>query len=694
MNVRPSEKRYDDLQQVRMALDEASILAITDAKGRIIEVNTHFCRLSGYDRDELIGRTHRVVNSRHHPRSFFRTLWETIRAGQIWRGEIKNRAKDGREYWVSTVIVPVLGADGRPERYVSIRHDVTAHKQAEQSLRRAQENLALAQQAASLGSWEWDLRSGALAISDEGRRILGLPEWSGPLTLARVARFLPKQTRRQALRQFNLARRRQDRLRFETVVAAADGGEALLRSELVCLRDGFGHAVGLAGTIQDITAERETQRRLESLSQREQVTGLPNRRFFRGSLARLAQRCIDSGGRVALLFLDLDRFGDINEEFGHAVGDSLLRVVAERLRGAVGDGNLLAHLGSDEFAVVMDGISGVGDAAAMAHKLVRSMEAPASVDGHVLYCGASVGFSLLPQDASSMEALQSQAGLALAAAKAAGRNAFRRYTLDMGVANARRVALLRHLRGALAARQFVVRYQPQVRLDNGRLHGVEALLRWEHPDLGLVGPDEFVPLLEEAGAIEAVGAWVMEHAARDAQVWAEAGHPLRVAVNVSPRQLTSGTLTGVVEAVLRGTGLAGSCLELEVTESTLTVDPTRVADQLQRVRELGVTVSIDDFGTGYSSLGRLKQFPVDVLKIDKCFTADLLEGSHDAAIITAIVSLARNLGMKVVAEGIERPDVAEVLRSLRCDTGQGFLFGRPMSAAHIAALSRRAPEWR
>jgi EAL domain-containing protein (putative c-di-GMP-specific phosphodiesterase class I) len=290
--------------------------------------------------------------------------------------------------------------------------------------------------------------------------------------------------------------------------------------------------------------------------------------------------------------------------------------------------------------------------------------------------------------------LQSQAGLALAAAKAAGRNAFRRYTLDMGVANARRVALLRHLRGALAARQFVVRYQPQVRLDNGRLHGVEALLRWEHPDLGLVGPDEFVPLLEEAGAIEAVGAWVMEHAARDAQVWAEAGHPLRVAVNVSPRQLTSGTLTGVVEAVLRGTGLAGSCLELEVTESTLTVDPTRVADQLQRVRELGVTVSIDDFGTGYSSLGRLKQFPVDVLKIDKCFTADLLEGSHDAAIITAIVSLARNLGMKVVAEGIERPDVAEVLRSLRCDTGQGFLFGRPMSAAHIAALSRRAPEWR
>jgi diguanylate cyclase (GGDEF)-like protein len=380
------------------------------------------------------------------------------------------------------------------------------------------------------------------------------------------------------------------------------------------------------------------------------------------------------------MFLDLDHFKAVNDSLGHAGGDELLKGVARRIQGCVRESDTVARLGGDEFAIVLEDLSD-------AQGILRALSEPFVLDGHEILITASIGIAVRPPSAG--EELLKDADTAMHRAKERGRNSYEFFTQEMNVQALERLTLQNMLRRGLEREEFWLCYQPQVDLATGGVVGVEALLRWHRPDLGVVSPATFVPVLEESGLIVPVGEWVLRTACRQTRTWQESGAGrLRVAVNLSARQFGREDLVGTVARVLEETGLDPRCLEMEITESLLMEDiegSSRTLDELKRVVG-GVRVSIDDFGTGYSSLSYLKSFPIDLLKIDRSFVRDLATDPDDAAITTAIIGLAHNLRLEVIAEGVETEEQLVFLRNKRCDGVQGYYFGRPMPAEDLALL--------
>ena len=422
-----------------------------------------------------------------------------------------------------------------------------------------------------------------------------------------------------------------------------------------------------------------------ALDERDPLTGLPQRSTFE----RLAQDALAEaereGSSVAVLFLDVDRFHVINELADHSTGDRILREIAGRLRTALPDAHV-ARFGGDEF-VVLRAEDEPGAARATAQAAVGAFAAPFIIADKAVYLTASVGIALAPDDASDVPALIGTAEAAVFEAKRLGRNTVRWYRSSGGSASLERVVMRRDLHGAIERNEFEVYYQPMYDLGTEAIHGVEALLRWRHPVHGLILPDRFIPVAEECGLIEEIGGWVLERAIAQVRSWADAGIPaIRVSVNVSARQLESNALPALVTTLLTRYGVAASCLDIEITESAIMRDVASAARLLRRLRELGVRVSIDDFGTGYTSLVFLKRFPVDQLKIDRSFVVDVAHGAFDGAVIRAVTTLARALGVQTVAEGVELPAQVERLRALDCDLVQGFLFCEPLPVAACTPL--------
>jgi diguanylate cyclase (GGDEF)-like protein len=382
--------------------------------------------------------------------------------------------------------------------------------------------------------------------------------------------------------------------------------------------------------------------------------------------------------------LDLDHFKMINDSLGHNIGDRLLKAVAARLQELFGPGITLARLGGDEFAVLAESCPQPVQAAALAQRILDALKEPFCIDGHELFINASIGISLFPSDALSAEQLLRNADAALFKAKGSGRNGYALYTEELTAHAQQRVEIAFELRRALEQQELRVYYQPVHDLKTSRLIGVEALVRWQHPQRGLVSPAEFIPIAERTGLIAEIDAWVMQQACRQMCEWQQAGVVLSfVAVNVSSRLFARRELYQQVAQVLRDTGLDPAYLELEVTESAVMDDPEVALEQMHRLRELGIRLAIDDFGTGYSSLLRLKRLPVQKLKIDQGFVAGLPWDEDDAAIVRVIIALARSMGMQVHAEGIEQAEQAVFLLEQACDLGQGYWFGRPVPATEI-----------
>lgn len=409
------------------------------------------------------------------------------------------------------------------------------------------------------------------------------------------------------------------------------------------------------------------------------LTGLPQRPAFeRRAQAALADAERD-GSSVAVLFLDVDRFRSVNEIADHVAGDGILRAVAQRLRAALPD-ELVARFGGDEFVVLREADSASAAEAAV-DAMLRCFSEPFTVAGAPVFLTASIGIALAPDDAANVAGLIGAAEAAVFEAKRMGRNCVRWYAAPNGSTTIERVMTRRDLQGAIERGEFELHYQPMYDIATRAIHGVEALIRWRHPTHGLVLPDRFIPVAEECGLIDAIGGWVLDRAVAQVRAWDDAGIPaVRVSVNVSARQLERTTLPALVATTLARHGVAASCLELEITESSIMRDVAAAATLLRELRALGVRVSIDDFGTGYTSLGFLKRFPVDVLKIDRTFVADVADGAFDGAVIRAVTTLARALGVRTVAEGVEAPEQFERLRALDCDVVQGFLFSRPLPA--------------
>lgn len=553
------DKIYQKLKDIKFALDASSIVAITDNNGIVTYANEKFCEISQYSEAELIGSNHNIINSGFHPSSFFKDLWETIQDGNVWRGEIKNKAKDGTYYWVDTTIVPFLTPDGEVYQYISVRHDITTRKEHEAYIER-------------------------MAYTDP-------------------------------------------------------------------------------------------------------VTKLPNRNHFR---KWVENQPIQPQEVVAVLYLDLDRFKAINDNFGHDTGDAMLKTVANRLKECLTESDFISRQGGDEFIIILKNNLSEHAIQALATTILKQIRLPYQIDDKQMSTSASIGISRQAYVSKEwpsitfIESIMKQADTAMYHAKRNGGNQYCFNTEDQNILLERNYQIDLELKEALGRNEFTVVYQPIVNLKNNKIVGLEALIRWHNKKLGFVAPNEFIPILEENGMIVPVGKWILATVCSQMKVWQEQGILLqRICVNVSPMQFKDKKFIHDLQEILNESLLDASYLEIEITEGTI-LDIETSSRTINKLKELGVNVSIDDFGTGYSSLSYLKRLPIDTLKIDKSFIDDL---DRDGEIIAnTIISMGKNLNFRVIAEGIESEDQLNYLKKQKCHEGQGYYFSKPIGDGEITEL--------
>ncbi len=450
------------------------------------------------------------------------------------------------------------------------------------------------------------------------------------------------------------------------------------------LLDQHGDVVGLIGVAADITERKRAEARLMQLANFDTLTGLPNRALFHDRLAHALAKAHRSKKLVALLFLDLDRFKIINDSLGHYAGDELLKSVAERLQKNAREDDTVARLGGDEFTVILEGITYNEDATIVARKILEVMGQPFYLDGHEVFVTTSMGIAIYPLDGDNSDDLLKNADTAMYRAKEQGRNGYRFYTADMNAKAVEQLIMESSMRHALERNEFEVYYQPQIDVHSRELTGFEALLRWRHPDLGLLYPSQFLRLAEDNGLIVVIGEWVLHHVCAQAAEWQRTGlPPVRVAVNLSGRQFRQENLVESVACALRESSLSPHLLELEITENFLLDNIQSAVITLNRLHDLNVQLAMDDFGTGYSSLSYLKRFPLNSLKIDQSFVRDISTDPDDAAIAEAIIALAKTLRLRVMAEGVETEEQLYFLRSRGCDQAQGFLISEALPADQV-----------
>lgn len=457
------------------------------------------------------------------------------------------------------------------------------------------------------------------------------------------------------------------------------------------LKDEHGHITHFVSTGKDITSEIQNQERLHYLAHHDMLTGLPNRALLDDRLAHAMIQTRRNNQLLAVMLLDLDRFKTINDTLGHVLGDELLRLVSTRLTGCLREGDTAARFGGDEFVIVLENLIHIDGAVAVANKILRALTLPFSIGGRELFVTASLGITIYPfDDSDEMESLLRQADTAMYRAKDGGRNGYQLFAHDMLALAMERLDLEGDLRYALERGEFLLHYQPQIRLDSGEVVGMEALLRWQHPEQGLISPDRFIPLLEETGLIVPVGEWVLQTACHFNQSLQRAGlPPIRVGVNLSARQFRDKSLIHSVAQALKESGQTPQSLDLEITESLLMENVIVAADTLRTLHDMGVHISMDDFGTGYSSIAYLKRFTITGIKIDQSFVRDLLTDDGAVALVQGIIAMANALHLEVIAEGVETQEQLALLREHGCREAQGYLIARPLPAAAIEQWLRR-----
>ncbi|PWB42029.1 MAG: hypothetical protein C3F19_04455 [Rhodocyclales bacterium] len=564
-----------------------------------------------------------------------------------------------------------------------------SRNQAESALRRSEATLARAQEIAHVGSWEWDLETDVVRWSQEAFHLFGFETGEVTPSLGLILERThadDRETLKQCMRE-----------------ARGGGVSSVMCDHRILWEDGTMRWIHMqaevefhdkgpyrvVGVLQDISERKRFEEKLSQLASHDALTGLPNRHLLNDRLEQGLAHHRYTNRILALVFVDLDRFKIINDTLGHDAGDQLLKEIARRLSGCLREGDTVARQGGDEFVVLLTDLAKAEDAAFVAQKMLDTLAPPCLLAGREVLPAASLGIALYPRDGENMQELMMSADKAMYAAKQAGRGQYRFFDPEMNRAAADWLEVGAELHYALERNEFELHYQPKVDLKSGAITGVEALLRWRSPQLGLVQPNKFIPILEETGLILEVGEWVIARACRQARLWREQGlPPLRIAVNLSPRQFQQRNLAERIRSLIDQPDFQPDYLELEITESMVTQNVERAIAMLQELRLLGVHLAIDDFGTGYSSLAVLKRFPVNCLKIDRSFVRDVPNNADDVAITRAVIALAHSMGLSVVAEGVETEAQRAFLVDSDCDEMQGFLFSRPLPGAELAALFR------
>jgi diguanylate cyclase (GGDEF)-like protein/PAS domain S-box-containing protein len=711
----------NSLMQHKSAVDQAAIVCEVDPLGRIVGVNELFERSSGFAREEALGR---------ELLDFGRPAgndapWQP--SSGVWNGEVVVDGRAGRLQWYRT-IVPIFDAEGSIERYLCIDIDITERKEFERAI---VENAGRQTLIAELGRK-------ALAMNDLDELFLDAVQAAaqglGAPCAALFETTQTTQTGKDVGRQLTL-RTGAGRLSQAIGLQLGCAGDLLgsapasgLRpwfaplAAMHGLRGGLDAGVGSFGVLGVYTdtgrrfdsedavflrgianilgtaiERQEARKRLTWLAQYDSLTNLPNRRQLGACLEDAIAQAGRNGHRAAVMFIDLDRFKNVNDMLGHGVGDQLLVQAAARLEACARSDNVVARLGGDEFAVVLPWLGGDEKqspaAANLAASIVEALAQPFHLQGQQLFVSASVGIAVYPEDGTSAGQLLKSADTAMYGAKSDGRNTWQFYSAALHENAAQRIQLESQLRLALERGEFLLHYQPKLDLASGSISGFEALLRWQHPQRGLVPPLEFISILEDTGLILPVGEWVIAEVCRQLGSWAQAGLPVPpVAINLSARQLQQADLAEAIERIVGAAGIDPGLLEFELTESMLMVNPEAAVAILCRIKALGMRLSVDDFGTGYSSLAYLKRFPLDALKIDRTFVRDLPDDADDAAITKAVIRLAHSLSLKVVAEGVENIAQLRELEQYDCDEIQGYYVSWPLPAAACAALLERTEQ--
>jgi diguanylate cyclase (GGDEF)-like protein/PAS domain S-box-containing protein len=712
-DVTERHRFQETLALFQRAMDSASngiaIAELSDPGERITYVNDAFCRITGHMREQILGRDLRFLSCESGKCAL---MVDAMRRGEAQRATLDCIRPDGERFWNDITLAPIRNEDGRIGHCIAVLVDATALKETELALRQArdelerrveertadltavigqlrreitersraeaalrisEQRLANAQRIARIGHWEWELATGRLYWSDEVCRILGVEPGQITPDYRHFLGMLPQEDREAVEEAATRTLRDGTRYEVDHRIRCPDGSERVLHEDGEVVRDEQGRPVLMRGTAQDITERRDYEDRLRHVANFDPITGLPNRTLFKDRLRHALANAQRNRRMVALLFLDLDRFKNVNDSLGHMTGDELLRQTALRLLECVRDGDTVARFGGDEFVVILENLDRSEQASITAERIIQAMSRPFRLAEHEHFCNVSIGISLYPNDDAEAENLVRHADNAMYLAKGDGGAGYRFYTPDLHARAMERLLLQNSLHQALEQDQFVLHYQPLLDLRTGRITSVEALARWRHPTRGLVAACEFIPTAEDTGLIEPLGEWVLRTAVHEVRAWERLGLPaLGVSVNLSPRQFRQPDLAQRIARVLEECGLQPGRLQVEVTERLLIEDLDRSVTLLNRLSELGVRISIDDFGTGYSSLAYLKRLPVNVLKIDREFVGGIGSDGDDAAIAEAIIALGRILRLEVVAEGVETGEQAGFLRERGCDIVQGF----------------------
>ncbi|MDQ3983277.1 MAG: EAL domain-containing protein [Actinomycetota bacterium] len=566
---------------------------------------------------------------------------------------------------------------------------IEGERSARGDLEYANRELASAQAMSHIGSWDWDIERDRVWWSDELYRIFALDPRTFRPTVEGFLDLVHPDDRPRVEQIVGEAAARALDFDYEARALRPDGTIRLIHALGAVTQDERGNAVGAAGTVQDVTDRKSLEEKIQHQAFHDSLTGLANRELFIDRVGHALARQSRVRVPLAVLFLDLDDFKTVNDSLGHRAGDDLLIEVARRMASTTRPGDTVARLGGDELAILLEDLDAVDGAVFVADRVSKLFDRPFVVDDSEFFIHASIGIAFSePGDERAPEDLLRDADIAMYEAKRSGKGTFELFEVGMRVAASERLRLKADLQGAVDNGELILHYQPIVDLTSGAVRGVEALVRWQHPERGLVPPLDFIPFAEDSGLIVPIGRWVLFEACRTAASWGpdEDGFRPSISVNVSPLGFRHPGFVEELKEALATTGLPAERLVLEITESALVEDVAKVVERLEELKALGVQLAIDDFGTGYSSLSYLKDFPVDVLKIDKTFIDSIALGAEDSALARAVLRLGQSLGLTIVAEGVEEAVQAEVLRGLGCPLGQGYRFSRPIPAAEIAQL--------
>lgn len=614
--------------------------------------------------------------------------------GVIYESEHRIRRRDGEYRWTSVRAVPILAPDGSVREWVGTNIDIEDKKRAEEELRVANDRLKLTVKSAGEGVWEWDISGNKIAYSPEFEETVGHPlSWLGDDPANWYSLVHPDDLVISLAAMNEHLEGRSSSYSSEYRVRCNDGTWKWVHSRGVLVeKSATGEPLRVAGMIKDITARKESEERIWNLANFDTLTGLPNRRMFRD---RLTQEVLNTRRRhtsVALLFIDLDGFKQVNDLFGHDAGDSLLLQAAQRIQQCVRDTDTVARLGGDEFTIILADLHGTEHVEQIAQKVLNALVLPFQLGSEKAFLSGSVGIALCPHDADTPEELIRKADQAMYAAKNSGKNRFSYFTDEMDEKAHMRLRLIQELRDAIQSNQMAVYYQPVVELESGAIAKVEALVRWAHPLFGDVSPAQFIPLAEESGMINAIGDFVFREAASTIKRWnAGLERRLQISINKSPIQFNSREQDKWL-GYLQQLDLSPDFVTVEITEGVLLDVSEHVSSKLFEYRDAGIQVAIDDFGTGYSSMAYLQKFDIDYLKIDRSFIKDLATNRGNRAIAESIVAMAHKLGLKVIAEGVETREQMELLKEAGCDYGQGYFFSKPVCANDFERLLVKGSE--